>query len=263
MAGEAKTNKFVIGEATVMIGPMATVFDLMPTTHSLGLVKNFAVQVETGNVELTQGIENVPIFSIQNQFNTSGSFEVYEYTARNLAYGLGLDASGAAYDEPASSGPYTLNTAISTSTTAVVLTAGQGTTWVAGDWCILQQNEDQVFAAKVASKSTDTLTLDRAVPGTSVTFATATTRIWRAKGIGASGGNTNFLGMKVSVTMPDVAKPAVLLFPKVRITRGFNMSIGTSDFSNLPFEFTPYPLVSTDALFSSFGTNEVFKLIKD
>lgn len=260
MAGEAKTQKFLIGEATLMIGPMADVFNLMPATHSVGMVKNLAVSVETGNVELTQGIENVPIFSVQNQFTPSGSAEVYEYTARNLAYGLGLDATGAAYDEPASSGPFTLNAAVNAAATSIVLSTGQGTSFAVGDWVIMQMGEDQIYTGKVTAKATDTLTVDRATPA-GVTWASATTRVFKARSIGAAGGTTTFLGAKAVVMNPGQAAPTTLIFPKIRITKGFNLAIGTSDFGNLPFEFQPYPLVQTDALYSSFDAGEVFKVI--
>ena len=42
MAGEAKTDSFMLGAATVMIGAMADLYDLNPTDHSIGLVKNFS-----------------------------------------------------------------------------------------------------------------------------------------------------------------------------------------------------------------------------
>ena len=262
MAGEAKTNKFLIGEATLMIGPMASVFDLQPTAHSIGLVKNLAISVETGNVELTQGMENTPIFSVQNQFNPSASCEVYEYTARNLAYGLGLDASGAAYDEFASNGgPFTLTTAVAPAATTVPLTAGGGTTFVVGDWVIMQMTEDQIYTGRVTAKATDSLTVTPATP-TGVTWATAATRVFRARYIPAIGGNTNFMSVKAVVKNPGAnAAPMVVLFPKVRVTKGFSVSVSSSDFGNLPFEFMPYPLVASDTLYSSFDAGESFRVL--
>jgi hypothetical protein len=260
MAGEAKTNKFLIGEATLMVGPMASVFDLQPTAHSLGLVKNLAVAVETGNVELTQGIENVPIFSVQNQFNPSASCEVYEYTARNLSYGLGLDASGVAFDEPAASGPYTLNTLVAAAATSIVLATGQGATFVVGDSVIMQVGEDVIYTGKVTAKVTDTLTVSPATPPV-ITWPIATTRVFRARAISAAGGNTNFLSAKAVVMNPGALAPTVILFPKIRVSKGFNLAIGTQDFANLPFEFMPYPLTASDTLYSQFGPGEVFKVV--
>ena len=261
MAGSAKTNQFMIGDATIMVGPMASVFDLMPDKHSLGLTKNLAVRVETGSVDLTQGIAQVPIFSIQNQFNASGACEVYEYTARNLAYGLGLDASGTGFDPAAgSTGPFLLTTPAAAASTSVELATGGGTSFAVGDWVVLQQSEDYVFAAKVTAKSTDTLTIDRAIP-TGLTFAVATTTVFRARNVGAVAGQNNFLAIKAVAIMPKDKRPVPILFPKVRITRGFDLSLGSSDYSNLPFEFQPFPLTPEDALYSSFAPGEVFKVL--
>lgn len=262
MAAAPKTNQFMIGDATIMVGPMASVFDLMPDKHGLGLTKNLALKVETGSVDLTAGISQTPVFSVQNQFNPMASCEVYEYTARNLAYGLGLDASGVAYDQAAAgvTGPHTLASACAAGSTSVVLTAGQGVNYTVGDWVILQQAEDYVFAAKVTAKVTDTLTIDRAVP-TGLTYATATTTIYRARSIAAIGGQNNFMAVKAAVIMPKDKRPVPILFPKVRITRGFDLSIGSSDFSNLPFEFQPFALTPEDTLYSSFGVGEVFKIL--
>lgn len=262
MAAQPKTNQFMIGEATIMVGPMASVFDLMPDKHGLGLTKNLAVKVETGSVDLTAGISQTPVFSIQNQFNPMGSCEVYEYTARNLAYGLGLDASGTAYDPLAAgaAGPHTLASPSAAAATSVALSTGQGVNYAVGDWVILQQAEDYVFAAKVTAKTTDTLTIDRAIP-TGLTFAVATTTVYRGRNIAAIGGQNNFMAVKAVAIMPKDKRPVPILFPKVRITRGFDLSMGSSDYSNLPFEFQPFALTPEDALYSSFAPGEVFKVL--
>jgi hypothetical protein len=260
MAGEAKTNKFMIGEATIMIGPMANVFDLAPSTHSIGLVKNFAIQVESSNVELTQGVENVPVFSVQNGFSPSFSCEVYEYTARNLAYGLGLDASGAAYDELATSGPHSLTAATAAAAAIWAVSATHG--FVVGDWLIAQMSEDIIFTSKVTVVSVNNITTERAAPAAPASWTTALTRIFRAKRIDGVSPGTNFVAVKAVVIMPLEKRPVTMYFPKVRITKGFSLAISTSDYGNLPFEFMPFPLVSTDTMYSSFPSGESFITIQ-
>lgn len=260
MAAAAKTNQFMIGDATIMVGAMEDVFNLMPDKHGLGLTKNLALKIETGNVELTQGISQTPIFSIQNQFNPMASCEVYEYTARNLAYGLGLDASGSSYDTLTAPGPFLLTTASAAASTTVALNTGDGAGFQVGDWVIMQQAEDYVFAAKVVSKAVDTLTVDKPIPA-GLTFAVATTRVFRARAISAVGGQNSFMSVKAAVIMPKDKRPVPILFPKVRITRGFDLSIGSSDFSNLPFEFQPYPLTPEDALYTSFEPGATFAIL--
>lgn len=260
MAAAAKTNQFMIGEATMMVGAMADVFNLMPDKHGLGLTKNLALKIETGSVDLTQGIAQTPIFSIQNQYNPMASCEVYEYTARNLAYGLGFDASGSTYDALTAPGPFLLSAPSAAASTTVTLEAGAGAGFSAGDWVIMQQAEDYIFVAKVASKATDTLTLDRAVPA-GLTYATATTRVFRARALSGIGGQNNFVSVKAAVIMPKDKRPVPILFPKVRITRGFDLSTGATDFSNLPFEFQPFALTPEDALYTSFEPGATFQIM--
>lgn len=259
MAGEAKTNKFMIGEATIMIGPMASVFDLTPSAHSIGLVKNFACQVESSNVELTQGVENVPVFSIQNGFSPSFSAEVYEYTARNLAYGLGIDASGATYDElPLVVSSLTGPTAAAASVWNVSAAHG----FLTGDWLIAQMSEDIIFTSKVTGVVTNAITTERAAPAAPASWTTALTRVFRAKRIDGVSPGTNFVAVKAVVIMPLEKRPVTMYFPKVRVTKGFSLAISTSDYGNLPFEFMPFPLVSTDAMYASFPNGESFITIQ-
>lgn len=58
MAGEAKSTSFVLGTATVMIGPRADVFELTPEEHSIGLVKNFTLSGDPSYLDLTHGVRN-------------------------------------------------------------------------------------------------------------------------------------------------------------------------------------------------------------
>ena len=47
--GAANTNTFMLGEATVMIGLPADLYKMTPSTHGIGLVKNFQVLGENFN----------------------------------------------------------------------------------------------------------------------------------------------------------------------------------------------------------------------
>jgi hypothetical protein len=93
MAGEAKTSKFNIGASTVMVGPMQDLLSLTPEIHSIGLVKNFSATSTDNYLDLTQGIRNNKVWSEKVGTDNTATMEVYEYTASNLAYSLGLDGS--------------------------------------------------------------------------------------------------------------------------------------------------------------------------
>ncbi|TIT61156.1 MAG: hypothetical protein E5W90_32965, partial [Mesorhizobium sp.] len=65
MAGNAKTNKFLLSTATVMLGALADLHKLNPAEHSIGLVKNFQLTGEAQFTELTQGIRNAVVMSVR------------------------------------------------------------------------------------------------------------------------------------------------------------------------------------------------------
>lgn len=257
MAGEAKTAGFMIGSATVMIGPVTDLWKLTPDANSIGLVKNFKVSGEPTYTELTQGVKNTIVYSVLTAQAVKANMEVYEFTSKNLAYSLGLDGSGYTPLDT----PLLLSTAISAGGVTVVFAVGSDLSgdYPAGTWIYLQQDEgDQVFVGKttgaaVYSSPHLTLTLDATTPiDASDDYS-----------VGSRGGKINrvnigdkseqpFLAAKVVGILPEGNRPAVILFPKIRITKGFDMAFATDSFANLPFEFTPYDLVSTDVNYAEF-----------
>lgn len=265
MAGEAKTTEFLLSTATLMIGPQSKVMELNPTDHSLGLIKNVQVTADMGFTELTQGVNAQVVSSVNTSNNTKISGEVYEFTARNLAYGAGLDGSAAAYDAITSS--FTLATAISNGSSTVVLGTGGGASFAAGDFVVLQDtaNTDRLHVGKVASIATDTLTLASgyAVP-TGTAFATATTTIYKVRAIkvGQVDSNETF-GAKLVGIMPEGGAPVTLIFPKIKITKGLSMAFQQDNFANMPFEMTPYSLVATDPYYSDFTNKKNWMVLKN
>ena len=101
MAGEAQTTQFNVSSGTLMLGEMGHGADLTPELHSVGLVKDISVSVTKERIELGQGITNDTVDSQVTGNTTSFTVNVYEYTAKNLAYAAGIDGremkSGKAY----------------------------------------------------------------------------------------------------------------------------------------------------------------------
>ena len=64
MYGLANTNRFMLGAATLLLGPQADLFNLTRAEHSVGLIKNFALTAEPSFTELTQGVRNTVVFSV-------------------------------------------------------------------------------------------------------------------------------------------------------------------------------------------------------
>ena len=66
-----------------------------------------------------------------------------------------------------------------------------------------------------------------------------------------------FLACKVVGLLPEKNEPVGLLLPKVRIMRGFTLAFSTENFGNMPFQFQPYELVTTDSFYSQFAGHPV------
>lgn len=264
MPGLSKTSKFLLSDATIMIGPCADVFDLTPEAHSVGLTKRVNANTDMGYVELTQGVTQTVVYTVNNSVRSTITAEIYEYTARNLAYGAGIDASGVAYDDHDTS--YALADAHDDTDTTVTLATGAGANFAAGDFLVMQQNEGDVVAViKVGSVASDVITpaSGYGLPA-DVDWAVATTRVFRVRNPLKVGTQTadGLLGCKLVGLLPENQKPIIMIFPKVRITKGLSVAFQTDNFANMPFEIMPYALLPTDSFYSDFAGNKTHMILK-
>lgn len=248
MAGEALTSKFMLGTATLMLGPVADLFDLNVAEHSVGLAKNVTMKSTPGFIELTQGVKNNTVYSVMNSNKVMVNAEVYEYTSKNIAYSLGLDGSSLV--------PTTVSTTVDTNmpltagSTDVAILVATTTGWAVNDWMMIQVgNEDQVFLRKVVSIQADTsLTTDTGLP---VALPVGTTvKKSNIVGVGSKA-DQPYLAAKIVGTIADGSEIAILI-PKVRITSGASLAFKTDAYDNIPLELTVYDLVSTDPNYATF-----------
>lgn len=93
MAGEAKTIQFNVSDGTLMIGPQGEGYNLTPEKHSVGLIKQLSCSSTKNRIELTQGLQQLVVDSQVTGNDVSVTADVYEYTAKNLAYAAGLDGA--------------------------------------------------------------------------------------------------------------------------------------------------------------------------
>lgn len=272
MAGEAKTNAFNIGTATVMIGPMEHVLDLTPEEHSIGLVKNFKVANKMGYTQLTQGLLNTVVDSTATSVETTATMEAYEYTGKNLSYALGLDGSTIV-----SRTAHALQDAITGDgiVTAFKITSATDISaqFPVGDWIMVQGNvsgvQDRIYMGKITSRAwvndpyepTLTVTCSGHKVPVGVNFAVGD-RISAVNFVKVGSKTAQpYLGAKV-VGVTGNGEPVTIIFPKIRITDGFNLGFDSAAYSNMPFAFTPYDLVSTDALYADHKNSGFAFLLK-
>lgn len=253
MNGNAKTDNFMLATATVMVGPQADLFNLNVDQHSLGLVKNFQVTSEPSYVELTQGVRNSIVYSVLNANAVRASMEVYEFTAANLGYALGLNGGSFTRGTVAS----TLDVVASVADTSVTVAVGAGANFNVGDWIMIREGTtENVAVRKVTSVSGDTISfaepLAKSIP------AGSDIRVMNAIDVGSKE-KQPFLSAKVLGVLPN-GDEVILLLPKLRISKGFTLSFSTNDFGNLPFEFTVYDLVANDPNYATME-GQMAKLI--
>lgn len=252
MAGLAKTDKFLISDATIMVGPMANLKTLNPAEHSIGLTKNLAVSIETTKTELTQGLQNDPVMSLVTGSTIQCTAEVYEFTSKNLSYGLGLDGASIVTQTVMD----VLSDPVIAADVSVNIVGDKTADYTVGKWIFIQEGQDDYIhigkiSASVFATGETTITFTGFPVPTGMAFSSTAGRVGLINKIDADPtlGNKNF-AVKVTGVMPGDKKPITLFMPKVKITKGFSLSFTSQNFSNLPFEFSPYVPVPTDPGYS-------------
>lgn len=243
MAGEARSQAFMLATATVMLGQPADLFNMTPATHSIGLVKNFNLGADASFTELTQGIRNQVVFSVKTGNKIMATMEAYEYTAKNLSYALGLEGYSAGSEIATST---TLTIPTSTSQFSVLSATGLAV----GNYITIQTgNQDNVLVRKIQTLVGNVITIDVALPALPVVGATI--KKCNVVPIGSDKEDV-ILSAYVVGTIADGTEVALAL-PKVKVTKGFNMAFNSNDFQNLPLELTVYDQIPSDLHYARFA----------
>ena len=260
MAGEARSIDFLVGTATIMLGLPADLRDFRPETHSIGLVKNVKLMAEATYIELTQGLRNSVVHSVKTGEPVRASAEVYEFNASNWSYALGF--SGYNVGIPA------LNAGSATITTVEALVPSGGilapadvtgyddftlstvTNFAVGDYVLIQVGyNDVVVPRRITTIAGSVITVD--APIKNVAFpAGVTVNKCLVVPVGRKS-EQPFLAAKIVGNMADGREIAVEI-PKLRITKGFDVTFQTSEYANMPFEFTVYDQIPADVQYARF-----------
>ena len=170
------------------------------------------------------------------------------------------------------------NTAIAGTTTtpvtSVVFTDPNGTSttnyagYAQGAWVAVQHPTklDQIHVAPLASAGTAVAATSPAT-GYTVTLALAAgfgitgsypagSKVWLVNSLQVGGTQQQtYVAAKVTANLPETQQPVTLLFPKVRVIRGFTLTFDTEKFAAMPFELEMYNLVPSDPFYSTFGSS--------
>jgi hypothetical protein len=263
MAGEARSLDFLVGTATIMLGLPADLRDFRPETHSIGLVKNVKLMAEATYIELTQGLRNSVVHSVKTGEPIRAAAEVYEFNAKNWEYALGFD--GYSTVSPSTNEGSTVITAVTGAVPLVGSLANASTSgyttfevtnttnFAIGNYVLIQVGiNDVVIPRKITAIVTGvnpTITVD--APVKNIAFPNGVTI--KKSGVIKVGRKSEqpFLAMKIVGNMADGSEIAIEV-PKLRVTKGFDITFQTSDYANMPFEFTVYDLIPTDSQYTRF-----------
>lgn len=260
----AKSTNFMLAVATVMLGSRADLHKLNPDEHSLGLVKNFTVTNDKSSTDLNQGVQNDLVFSMVTQSDTRATMEVYEYTAKNMGYALGLagyqmeELTGTPYVSSAAG----VNGADKTHTISVDSPA-DGQAIVDDSYVSIRYpDNDNIIIAKVTDASSLgagslVVTVDI---GTDVIPAGSTVQAVTILELGSTK-EPEELAAKVTGQLAD-GTWVTLLCPRVKLTSSFTAAFSADNYGNLPFEWRNLKVLPGEPHYAEFkGTSG--KLAKD
>lgn len=264
MAGEARSIDFLVGTATIMLGLPADLRDFRPETHSIGLVKNVKLMAEATYIELTQGLRNSVVHSVKTGEPVRASAEVYEFNASNWSYALGFSGYNV--------GIATTNVGSATIVAVEALTPANGllapastsgytnftltntTNFAVGDYVLVQIGiNDVVVPRRIVANASG-------APASSLTFDAPIKNIDIGNGVTVNKclvvpvgrkSEQPFLAAKIVGNMADGREIAIEI-PKLRVTKGFDVTFQTSDYANMPFEFTIYDQIPADVQYARF-----------
>lgn len=254
---DVQKDKFVIGNATVMLAPITEdVFTLVPDTHSVGMVKSVSMEEQSDQIALRNGIRQLTVDTVKSNVNMLITFEGYEFDAKNLTYALGM--TGATVQRLRGS----LDTAVVATDTSLSLVSDPlpndanslidaNSDIPDGATLVIQRADepDYVYVTKATAATTGVgpfvVTVDAIPAGISFSIGDY---VWVVNEIEAgSFDDDEFFCAKIVGYLSSNQEPITVIIPKLKITRGFNLSFSETDYSNLPFELSPIVMSKSEA----------------
>lgn len=255
MAGEARTDNFMLGTATLMLGPLARLMAL-GVDDSVGLVKNVKLMGEPTNAELTQGVRNSLVHSTMTGNPLSITAEVYEYSLKNLMYSASLD--GGSLVVPADASTTTGAPYVAPTNPAILgansITLTDAANYAAGETILIQSGQrDQIFARRVVSKASNVVTMDYGLP-VAVANGSPVKKVTQVA-IGTQD-EPPYLAAKLIGELAN-GKQVTILIPKVKVSSGLNLAFQTDNYQNMGWELKVFDQIVSDPFYGDFAAASV------
>jgi hypothetical protein len=270
---DVKKSAFVLSSATVMLGKafVDDVFSLTPAEHSVGMVSEVAVPVESQVTELLNGVSQSTVDAVRTGVTTMITANVYEMTAQNAMRGHSLSGQATPVRRGILSAAAAAG-AVSLSVNSDPI-PGESTSAItnlseipAGSTVLLQRpggESDYVFPTKTSAAATGTgpFTLPIAAPyaiPANMSFP-AGTRVWIIQPVLVGNIDADDLFcVKVTGKLSQFDRPLTFVAPKVRMVKGFGLSFNETQHTSMAWEMKPLLMttseVSSHPRFPEIGT---------
>ena len=258
-----RSSSFMLSSATIMMAPAFTtsVFELQPSLHSLGMSRDVAVKVDSSLIELKNGIAQTTVDARRTGVSASISATLYEMTAANMQRALALASATAPVVKRGVLSSAAAAAAVSISVNSDPVPGDSNTAITAvgdipsGSTILIQRingEQDYVFPTTSTGVATGTGPYSIPIASTSaipsgMSFA-AGSHVWILSPISiASSTADDLFGVKITGTLSNYDRPVTVLFPKVRISKGFQLQYTETDYGSMPLEMTPFIMSSSEA----------------
>jgi hypothetical protein len=259
-----KSNAFMLSSATLMIAPAFSVdvFSLTPGAHGVGMSSDVAIKVDSSLLELKNGIAQTVVDARRTGVMASISANVFEFTAANIqrAAAIATGTVPTVKRGVLSSAAAGAATTISLTSDPVSGDAGSAITATGdipvGSQILIQRvNGEQDYVFPTVSTGAATGAGPFAVPIAGVyaipaamSFAIGA-RVWVISNAITIADSTkdDLFGVKVTGTLSNFDRPVTAVFPKVRISKGFQMNFTEAGYQSMPFEMVPFVMSTAEA----------------
>ena len=270
---DVQKSAFSLSSATIMIGRAFTddVFSLTPSAHSVGMVSEVNVGLDSQITELLNGVQQVTVDAKRTGVSGSITGNVYEMTAQNFLRATALNSTATqvkrgTLSAPAAAGAVSLSIAsdpIPGEANSAITATGD---IPSGATLLLQRvgaETDYVFPTKSTGVATGTgpytvpIAAPQAIPA-GMSFPTGT-RVYVVQAVGVANMDADDLFcVKIAGTLSQFDRPVVYVAPKVRMVRGFQLSFNETSYGSMPWEMKPLVLSATEATgrLSEIGTRQ-------
>jgi hypothetical protein len=257
MANTAKTAEFFIGDLDIRVSTDLTKAGELGPEHSIGLLQDAKVTMNTNQVKLQSGFPQRTYASVvtSRELTVAGSFNEYSISNLALMYGDNDALAKAILASPKSSD---LTAVAATASSTLTVTLGTGFT--AGDtvYVYSKANSSDVFVTSVVSLAVNVITIADPLPR-GFAIGDMVSKVISVE-LGSSD-NTKELTIQVVGTMPLDGTPFVYDIWKGVISGSAEVAASTQNFGALAFQIDPLQPTASEIAAGKYGITAVKKAV--